>query len=126
MPGLRRLFQYGAAQAAIILLIGGIWPVRAAESPGAPADSAASELAQRPFTLQVLPLLKSKCFACHGAEKDEIKGGLDLTTRAGLLRGGESEEPAVEPGKPESSPLLAAVRWEGLEMPPKENDRLTA
>ena len=30
------------------------------------------------------------------------------------------------PGKPEESPLYLAVTWEELEMPPKENDRLSA
>ena len=42
-----------------------------------------------------------------------------------MLAGGESGEPSLVPGKPEASPLYQAVLWEGSEMPPKENDRLT-
>src|SRR6185436_18135526 len=56
---------------------------------------------------------------------DEIKGEFDLRSRKTALRGGESGEPAIVPGKPDASPLYQAVRWDGLEMPPKENDRLT-
>ena len=83
------------------------------------------QAAERTFTLKVLPLLKAKCFACHGDDPKEIKGSLDVRSREGLLQGGESEEPSLVPGKPEDSPLYQAVLWEGIEMPPKENDRLT-
>ena len=38
---------------------------------------------------------------------------------------GESEEAAIVVGNPEDSPLMWAVMWEGMEMPPKENDRLS-
>ena len=84
------------------------------------------DTAGREFTLKVLPLLKSKCFACHGDDPKGAKGDLDVRSRAGLLKGGESEEPSVVPGKPEESLLYLAVKWEELEMPPKENDRLSA
>jgi hypothetical protein len=55
-----------------------------------------------------------------------VRGDYDLLTREGMLKGGESEEPSLIPGKPEDSPLYQAVLWEGdYEMPPKENDRLS-
>ena len=79
----------------------------------------------RLFTLRVLPLLKTKCFGCHGGDPDDIRGEYELVTREGMLKGGESEEPSVVPGNPENSSLYQAVLWEGYEMPPKENDRLT-
>ena len=79
----------------------------------------------RLFTLKVLPLLKEKCFGCHGGDATDIRGGYDLLTREGMLKGGESEETSLVPGKPEESSLYQAVLWEGYEMPPKENDRLT-
>ena len=82
--------------------------------------------AERIFTLKVLPLLKERCLACHGGKADDLKGGFDMRTRDALLKGGESEEPSIVPGKPEQSPLFKAIRWEELEMPPKENDRLNA
>jgi mono/diheme cytochrome c family protein len=84
-----------------------------------------SEEADRTFTLQVLPLFTQKCFACHGSDLADIKGGFSMASREHLLAGGESGEPAVVPGQIEQGLLLPAVRWDGLEMPPKENDRLT-
>ena len=78
----------------------------------------------RLFTLKVLPLLKEKCFGCHGNDPDDIRGDYNLLTLKGMLQGGESEEPSIVPGKPEESPLYQAVLWEGYEMPPKETDRL--
>jgi hypothetical protein len=95
--------------------------------PGQEKEQAEMDRAavDRIFTLRVLPVLKRKCFGCHADKPDELKGDLDLRTREGLLKGGESEEPAIVPGKPELSLLYKAVLWEDLEMPPKENDRLT-
>ena len=42
--------------------------------------------AERDFTLKVLPLLKAKCFACHGDDPEKIKGELNMLSREGLLR----------------------------------------
>ena len=89
-----------------------------------PAALTASAEAEH-FTLEVLPLLESKCLACHGSDATKIEGGLDLTSQAGLLRGGESGEPIVVPGNADQGLLMEAIRRTGLEMPPKENDRLT-
>ena len=81
------------------------------------------------FARKVLPLFKEKCLACHGNDLKKLKGDLDLRNRAGLLKGGESEDPSIVPGKPLQSPLyLASTReheddWEP--MPPKENDKLS-
>jgi hypothetical protein len=81
--------------------------------------------AEKLFVGKVLPLLKSRCFACHGDSPDgELKGDLDLTSRKAILKGGESEEPSFVPGKPKESLIYQAIRWDGYEMPPKENDRL--
>ncbi|MEQ9411573.1 MAG: PSD1 and planctomycete cytochrome C domain-containing protein [Fuerstiella sp.] len=86
------------------------------------ADDVAAE---REFTLKVLPLLKDRCLGCHGGAADDISGDFSVLTRDDLLRGGESEDPAIVPGHPEQGTLMAAIRWEGLEMPPKKNDRLS-
>ena len=83
---------------------------------------------ERLFALQVQPLLTRKCLECHGGVPDEIKGDLDLRTKAGALRGGETSSRALVPGDADASLLYRAVLWTepALEMPPKENDRLTA
>ncbi|QGJ71353.1 Planctomycete cytochrome C [Planctomycetales bacterium 10988] len=78
------------------------------------------------FVKSVFSTLKTKCFACHGGDPEEIKGGLDLTSRAGAIVGGDSTEASLVPGVPDESPLyLASIRdsyWSP--MPPKENDAL--
>ncbi len=85
---------------------------------------AADEQAERDFTLKVLPVLKDKCLGCHGGDPAEIKGEFSVLRREDFLRGGESGDPAIVPGAPGKGTLIEAISWEGLEMPPKENDRL--
>lgn len=79
------------------------------------------------FVHEVQPLLKEKCYACHGDNPDEIEGAFDIRSLEGMLAGGESGQPALAPGHADRSPIYTAVTWEDedLEMPPKENDRLT-
>lgn len=69
------------------------------------------------FETKIRPVLVEQCLACHSND-DKQKGGLSLTSRAGLLRGGESG-PAIAPGNPDASLLLEALRYESYEMPPK-------
>ncbi|MEO1616160.1 MAG: PSD1 and planctomycete cytochrome C domain-containing protein [Planctomycetota bacterium] len=80
------------------------------------------------FALTIKPLLSERCLACHGADPDDLQGGLDLRSRESLLRGGDSfESDVVHDGDGESSLLyLTVARKEvGYEMPPKEADALT-
>ena len=69
------------------------------------------------FEKEVLPILKANCFACHGSEK-KLQGGLKLTTRDDILKGGESG-PAFDLKQPEESLLLQAINYDGIMMPPK-------
>lgn len=70
------------------------------------------------FERRVRPLLIEQCGKCHGAEKQW--GGLRLDRREALIAGGE-QGPAIEPGHPERSLLVAAIRRDGaLQMPPDE------
>jgi len=82
---------------------------------GDPGEAKAESDRARFFEQKVRPLLVANCYSCHGPEKQ--KGGLRLDSREAVLKGGETGA-AVEPGKPEESPLVAAVRYEDLEMPP--------
>ena len=66
---------------------------------------------------QVRPILESRCLPCHGGDGGKLRGGLDLSNRAGVLRGGDFG-PAIDSEVPEASLLLEAIRYEGLEMPP--------
>ncbi len=91
-----------------------------------PAE-AADPIAERLFALDVKPLLAQKCFACHGQEPSAILGGLNLTSRESMLRGGASSKQVLVPGSAGASLLYETVRRSNpkLQMPPKENDRLT-
>ncbi|HLJ97431.1 MAG TPA: PSD1 and planctomycete cytochrome C domain-containing protein [Gemmataceae bacterium] len=95
---------------------------------GTAADKITSSAADF-FETEIRPLLAERCQRCHGESKP--KSGLRLTSRDGVLRGGENG-PAAVPGKPEESLLIQAIRYEGeLKMPPNEKltqiqiDRLT-
>lgn len=67
------------------------------------------------FEQDVVPILEANCLKCHAGAKP--KGGLDLTSREGILKGGESG-PAVDLSNVSESPLLKAVNYDGYEMPP--------
>lgn len=78
----------------------------------------ASDEAGQFFEAQVRPLLVEHCQKCHGSKKQEA--GLRLDSREAILRGGDTG-PAIAPGKPDESLLVAAVRQTGdVQMPPKE------
>ena len=73
------------------------------------------------FESKIRPVLVRHCYQCHSAKAAAgkmLKGGLQVDTREGLLRGGETG-PALIPGQPEKSLLIAALKHDGLEMPPK-------
>ena len=68
------------------------------------------------FEEKVRPVLHASCLMCHDNEKRT--SGLSLETRDATLAGG-NRGPAAEPGKPDQSRLVEAVRHTGeLKMPP--------
>ena len=83
---------------------------------------------ERLFSLSVRGILDSKCLVCHGEKGKKLKGDLDLSSREGMINGGETSDSVLVPFHPYKSLLVAAIEWkdEDYEMPPKENDRLTA
>ena len=89
-------------------------PPKSAASPAATADQLAF------FESKVRPVLAEHCYKCHSARADKLKANLRLDDRDAILQGGDSG-PAITPGDPEKSLLVAAVRYhdEDLQMPPK-------
>ena len=73
------------------------------------------------FEKKIRPVLVAKCYKCHSAESEKVKGGLLLDTREGIRMGGATGH-AVEPGDLKGSLLIAAIRGEKKDqlMPPKE------
>ena len=101
VPNLRRRFAGGLWQCMLALLL--------------PA-AAVAETPEDLFEKHVRPLLLSKCTKCHSDEKSE--SGLKLTSRQGLMAGGDSG-PAIVPGEAAKSLLLAVLKPGGdFEMPP--------
>jgi len=81
------------------------------------ADDAAtfSEEQTAFFTDNVVAVLKDNCLKCHAGK--EPKGGLNLTSRAAILKGGESGA-AVDLKDHAESYLVQAINYDGWEMPP--------
>ena len=71
------------------------------------------------FEQKIRPVLAQKCYKCHAADAEKVKGGLLLDTREGTLAGGDSGA-AIVPGDPDKSLLITAVRYNDgtLQMPP--------
>jgi hypothetical protein len=75
------------------------------------------------FERHIRPVLVEKCYKCHSTEPDaKLKGGLDVSNREALLRGGDSG-PAVVPGKPRDSWLIKSITTSDTDsqMPPSKD-----
>ena len=73
------------------------------------------------FTRDIAPILLAKCVACHGPQKSQ--GDYRLDTFDSLMTPGESDEPSVVAGQPESSLLhqLIVEEDEDNRMPQKDD-----
>ena len=67
--------------------------------------------------MRVRPVLAKNCFSCHTSSR---MGGLEMSGRDAILKGGKSG-PAIVPGEPDKSLLVQAVAQthERLKMPPQ-------
>jgi len=72
------------------------------------------------FDKDIKPLIENSCLKCHGAEKPKSKYRVD--SREAFIKGGESDEAAVIPGKSEKSPVVHYVAdlVVDYEMPPTD------
>jgi len=72
------------------------------------ARSAAAKSAQKvSYDKQIRPILQARCQGCHQPAK--AGGGYVMTSFDRMLKGGESEEPAIVPAKPGESQLVEMV-----------------
>ena len=83
-----------------------------------PTSSLIAQVSRVDFQTQVRPILKERCFACHGALKQE--GGLRVDTATFVRKGGDSGS-AVDPETPVDSEMLIRVSDpdESTRMPPE-------
>ena len=99
-----------------------------AGSPGLHAELPPPAQRAADFARDVRPIFQERCIGCHGPDKQ--KSAYRLDTRDAALKGGDSGDAAILPGKSADSPLIHFVA--GLDadklMPPKKSDktRLTA
>jgi len=70
------------------------------------------------FESKIRPVLVTHCYECHSADSKIVQGRLRLDSREGVLKGGDTGA-VLQPGKPEKSLLIKALRHDGIEMPPK-------
>jgi len=101
-------------------------PVCAQDQPDGVRVPETSTAATRPeFEKHIRPVFQRHCLKCHGPEKQA--SSLRLDQRSSLLRGGDTGEPPVVPGKSGSSFLVTAISGADPDfvMPP-EGPRLTA
>lgn len=99
-PRLRRWFRSLAAAAACLEIFA--VPLQAVD-----------------FESQIEPILVERCLECHGPDKQ--KGEFRVDRLASFLKGGDSGEAAIVPGKPAESFLVKAIRHDepDYEMPPR-------
>lgn len=115
-----RPLRFGACVFTALVLCGlqlESWtsPVSGEDAP--PATPAADALADR-----ALQILETHCVECHGGKA--TRHGLDLTSREGLLRGGDIG-PAIVSGKGAESPLVQRLRHDVKPGMPYKRDRLS-
>ena len=74
------------------------------------------------FEKNIRPVLVSKCYDCHSAKAEKVKGGLLLDSRDSMLKGGDTG-PSVVPGKLDESLIIAALRYtdKDTQMPPQKS-----
>jgi len=104
--------------ARILQICGGVILTGLATLPSAAvAQDAGVEL----FEAKIRPVLVEHCYKCHSAEAQatgKLKAELLLDSREGMRRGGESG-PSVVPRNIKQSAVIAALKHESVEMPPK-------
>ena len=85
---------------------------------GLAAMAAAAPAPPPPATAAALRVVRDNCLTCH--HEGHPKGGLNLSTRKGLLAGGETGA-VIVPGDADKSTLFQALRAEAdPHMPPKQ------
>ncbi|MFN7138350.1 MAG: PSD1 and planctomycete cytochrome C domain-containing protein [Limisphaerales bacterium] len=73
------------------------------------------------FEKRIRPVLVDRCYQCHSAQADDLKGGLRLDSKTGTRLGGVSGKPTITPHNPASSFLIEVISYkhEKIQMPPK-------
>ena len=87
---------------------------------------AATETIQ--YNRDIQPILSEHCFLCHGQDEKGRKSSLRLDVRDAALKGGESDGPAIVPGKPDESAMISRLitqNEDDVMPPPKQQHPVT-
>ncbi len=72
------------------------------------------------FGRDVLPVLSTRCFACHGPDSEARQANLRLDSRDDAVAA-RGDAPAIRPGKPDESEIMRRVLASGpSRMPPED------
>ncbi|HUY34789.1 MAG TPA: c-type cytochrome domain-containing protein [Pirellulales bacterium] len=94
-----RVIKVALTCAAVLALVGAAGHCVAADAAVGPAKVS--------FFKDVRPIFQERCQGCHQPAKK--LGGLAMTSFAEMRKGGDSEQPAFEPGKPDESLLVEQI-----------------
>ena len=77
------------------------------------------------FNREIRPILSEHCLTCHGQDEKGRKASLRLDDRDAALKGGKSGKPAIAPGRPEGSELIARITTHDADdvMPPTDTKK---
>ncbi len=113
---------------AVCVLSLSIWypPTSELGAPGKDVENASLTLPTRiEYKRDILPILASRCFTCHGPDPSTRKAGLRLDQRDMALKTSRSGETAIVPGQPEASELVRRIYAEDAKerMPPTKTGK---
>ena len=80
------------------------------------------------FNRDIRPVMSDTCFKCHGPDDKARKGKLRLDVREEALKAGTSGKPAIVPGKPDKSEIIARLftkNDDDLMPPPNSHKAIT-
>ncbi|MCX7412883.1 MAG: PSD1 and planctomycete cytochrome C domain-containing protein [Planctomycetia bacterium] len=100
------------------------WGVAASGFGASPSGGKAPD-----FNRDIRPILSQNCFACHGPDEHDRRGGLRLDDRDAALAELDSAATAIVPGHPDQSELIARIHEtdpDTIMPPPESNHVLTA
>jgi mono/diheme cytochrome c family protein len=118
-PVVAKLATYVQTIAVVVCALSlSVNSIRGAESKRGQLLAARHTVSPARLAEDAMRFLQANCLGCHNAEKH--KGGLELTSRDALLKGGDGGA-VILPGKPEQSALFKALAPDAdPHMPPKK------
>ena len=114
MQGYVRGIAAASVVAVVTSLVGSLLPVKAQTSNQ--SSAATPEI----YSTRVRPILDANCARCHGGFNH--RGGLNMDTRAGMMKGGK-DGAVIVPGDPAKSLLVSLIRHEGKVSEPMPPNR---